>query len=185
MVIGYILYGQDNNLSFFANAPKNILCLHCGSCLDTSYYPKYLPLKKEVKDVSFTYDGRLIVSEKFKTFCDEYNVKGIEFFLVNEKPKFYFVSSNRFLNFDVEKRETRFENLCPYCSNYESVIGATPAFLKDIDVSIKEGFYRTDIEFGSGSEKSPLFIIGLRTKKLIMKQHFKGIEFEAIKKLAG
>ncbi len=37
MIIGYELNGIDNHSYFFDNAPNNIFCNICGSCIDRKY----------------------------------------------------------------------------------------------------------------------------------------------------
>jgi len=69
---------------------------------------------------------------------------------------------------------------CKSCEQFESIIGATPAYLKGLS-SLDKGFYRTDIEFGSSSEKSPLIIVddgtSFHTLSLVTKQYSEGNEF--------
>ncbi len=50
-------------------------------------------------------------------------------------------------------------------------------FIKDITLPITSGFYRTDIEFGSGREKFPLIVIGTKTAEIVRKEKMKGMDF--------
>ena len=67
---------------------------------------------------------------------------------------------------------------CSVCGQYESVVGATPVYVRNVRGPISGGVYRTDLEFGSGREKEPLVIMGLATYPLLMKEKLKGLEFE-------
>ncbi len=64
------------------------------------------------------------------------------------------------------------------CAAHESVVGANSVYLRNVRGPIGGGFYRTDLEFGSGREKHPLVIMGLATYPLLLKEKLKGLEFE-------
>lgn len=171
MIIAYSLCGHDNDSYFFEEAPDNLFCRNCGSCLDETYIPENMKIKRKY-DIGSSYDGREIVSTKFKSFCEENYPGEADFFPVTLKGDFFYMKVRRTLIFDVEKYGTRFEKLCALCGNYESIVGATPGILKNQYEPIERGFYRTDVIFGSGRGKSPFFIIGLKTKDEIKANHF-------------
>ncbi|MCA3009916.1 MAG: hypothetical protein INH34_16205 [Phycisphaerales bacterium] len=66
--------------------------------------------------------------------------------------------------FDPVRRKTRFEKKCALCGNFESIVGATPAFILESEKVEEMGMYCTDLCFGSGREKSPLFVVGASLK---------------------
>ena len=65
------------------------------------------------------------------------------------------------IEFDVERRKTRFEDYRQCCKKYHSVAGASPGFLKAPERLYGSQAFKTDIEFGSGDEKSSLIVIPL------------------------
>ena len=131
-------------------------------------------------EVSFTYDGRLIVSERFRQFCEGNALEGACFDLVNDRRKLYSLTSDRIVKFDANRREAEFSGLCDLCHQYEEVIGANPCFLENIDKPLLHGFYQTDLEFGSGAGKSAVLLVGTESKPLIEAELFKRTEFEEV-----
>ena len=177
-IIGYSVSAVDGDSYYFENAPASVFCPGCGSCVDDSYVPRSLRVRRPVYDACGTYDGRLIVSQKVKDFHDRHGCGPAEFRLVNRKRRWYMFRPTRVLEYDAERRGTRFMKYCAVCGRHEEVAGATPAFLRNLRGPIGEGFYRTDVEFGSGREKHPLVIMGLATYPLLLKEKLKGLEFE-------
>lgn len=127
---------------------------------------------KKKYDIGSSYDGREIVSARFKAFCEENYPGEADFFPVTMKADFFYMTIRRILVFDTEKYGTRFDKLCHLCGNYESITGCSPGLIKNQPEPIERGFYRTDVIFGSGREKSPFFIIGLKTKEEIKAMKF-------------
>lgn len=182
-IIAFVLGCSDNGASYFEDASDKVLCQKCKTCVDVKYYPTNLQnLRKEQKyDISATYDGVIIVSERVVHFCYENSLENIEFVKVNCEPNMYKLEPKCILKFDCDKRKTRFINKCEVCGNYKEVIGATPAFLKEVSQPILKGIYRTDISFGSGCAKQPLIIVGIETKKVIDQQKFRGIDWNEVR----
>jgi len=76
------------------------------------------------------------------------------------------------LQYDSQRRKTRFEEPFPECGAFYGVIDATPAFLLGVSQPISDGIYRTDLEFGSGPEQHRLIILSLRAAELIQAESF-------------
>lgn len=85
---------------------------------------------KTKKDISYTYDGFIIVSKKFKDFCTAFNYPFLEFVKLPSSPLFYWFKVNNIIGYDVEARKTRFLKFNERCNGYEEIIGATPVYLK-------------------------------------------------------
>jgi Zn finger protein HypA/HybF involved in hydrogenase expression len=171
MLIAYFLTGHDNGAYFLETAADELFCPNCKSCLDESYLPENIKIPKKY-DIGSSYDGRDIVSARFKAFCEEHYPDEADFFPVTKKLDFYCMKPRRILVFDAEKWNTKFEGLCPVCGNYKSITGRNPGILKYQHKPIEQGFYRTDVFFGSGRGKSPVIIIGLKTKLEIQERRF-------------
>lgn len=179
-VIAYSMSAPDGDGHFFEGAPSTSFCPECNSCIDQNFVPTNLKMKRKTYEVSCTYDNRMIVSQRFKDFCLQHSFEGTMFKLVNEKARLYLLESDREVSFDPERGQTRFENLCESCGQYESVVGAYPSFLRGITQPLRGGFYCSDLKFGSGREKSPILFVGIETKKLIEEALFKRTEFEEV-----
>lgn len=176
MKIAYCLFGPDNDTHMWAS--PEVTCPACGcSTVPVATNPEFR-LKKHKLDVSFTYDGACIVSSAFKDLCA--NEAGAQFQSLLKEPGFYRFMASQVVPFDAERRSTRFERLCAQCHNYESVVGATPAYLKGVSSPLQRGVYRTDLSFGSGNEKSPLLIVSPDVQERIHTAKLRGAEFSAI-----
>lgn len=180
MILGYYISGQDND-SYLNDAfyEKNIC-----DCIDfvknrQDFINKDFKIKKTKFDFSYTYDGALIASKRFKDFCEDNSLDNIDFYQLNSQIGFYLVKVNQIVKFDTERRDTRFLELSNSCGEYNEVIGATPIYLKD-NIELKNGFYRTDIEFGRGSAKAPLILVDKEGFKLLKKVNFKGLSGEEV-----
>lgn len=182
MILGYNLLAQDNGAHFFPDdVPDGILCPNCGTCLDYSWHPQELSFskKKALRDVSYTYDGRLIVSRKFKDFCTNQQYRGIQFHKVFHEPELYYLFPERILPFDSERRKTRFVNKCEICGGYESIVGADPTFLR-CTAAVSDGIFRSDLAFASGKEKFPVVIVGPETYGKMKAARLTGLIIEKI-----
>ena len=156
MIAASVLYGHDNNTFFFDNPPDGVCCTQCGTCLDYAYVPKklsYGPLRRY--DVSYTYDGRLILSARA---VDKLGLRDrpeeIRLVELDHNPRVYYALPTRVIAFDSVARRTSFEKPCAGCGGFESVVGATPAYLKGNGLPGR-GFFRTDLAFASRRENPP------------------------------
>ena len=177
-----VLYGHDNESYAFRNRNDAHRCPKCGGLLqkweqDLSGFK----LEKRNLDISYTYDGVLVVSKRFKEFVENKGFIGVEFRQLPDDSEFFSLVCNATVAFDFERRRTRFEDKCDKCGCYESVAGATPTFLKRGKEVSSNSLSRTDLEFGSGDEKHPLIICGAEVVQAIRRQGFRGIDFAEIR----
>mgnify|MGYP000484950517 CR=1 FL=1 len=179
MIISYTISGPDNDSYMFDSDTYLGDCSCCNARLKQKVNENFI-LGKNTYDISYTYDDYLIVSQGFKDFCIKTKQNNLNFHTLKSQPNFYFMEATSILEFDSLKRETEFINKCDCCGVYEELIGATPAFLKESKEIIKEGIYRTDIEFGSKKNRGPLIIMGVETLNVFREQRFKGLEYRAI-----
>lgn len=178
-LIAYRLSGPDNDTTFFEKEPPlGVLCKECQSCFDFKYHPSSLGILASKKyDVSFTYDNRIIVSNKFKEFCSRNKIEGLNFYQLDDKSLYYFIPEN-IIKINAEKSGIGFYDKCSLCVNYESAVGISSLSFNTKDIS--RGIYRTDICFGSEKEKSPVVIVDIETVNLMKKEKFTGIIFESV-----
>jgi hypothetical protein len=186
-LIGYNLSGPDNGTYMFRDRSGLKRCPLCGYRLDfISHNPDYQFRRREADqydgyvkrgaDFSSTYDMYKIVSDRFRAFCMEQEYTYLAFGeFSKDKSHFNFVA-NRIVEFDAVRRVTNFEKLCCACGNYESVVGAKPAYLLR-SKPLEDGFYRSDLLFGSGDSKGPLILVGIETREKLKAAKLKGLEF--------
>jgi len=160
--------------------PHPATCPTCGRKIDPDYVNPEFRANHRNWDIGATYDGYDIVSKAFRDCCRGNDLQGITFVPLPADPDFFVVRLSQVLRFDAERRGTRFEKLCPSCGKHNSVAGATPVFLRDIKEPIAEGFFRTDVEFGSAHEQGPLMLVGVRTAELLRMQRFRKCDLEAV-----
>ena len=182
MVFAYFLLGQDNN-SFFLDS-KNLLaptCSKCGYLYDLiNYFNPSFKLKRRTNDISYTYDGRCIVSLRFKEFCKREGYVGLTFKVFEREPNFYLFQVDNELSFDSAVSKTEFLEYCEECNNYKEIIGFSPGHLRSIGNRLSDGFYRTDLLFGSGNSKHPLIIVAPETKIKFEREKLQGGYLEPI-----
>jgi hypothetical protein len=132
MILGYYLQGQDNDSYLNADLyEKNI-----SECLDfvrnrEKYINQDFIVKRTKYEFSYTYDGALIVSQRFKDFCEKNKLKEIEFYQLKYQQEYYLFKVKKTIDFDVERRNTRFLEFNESCNEYNEVVGATPVCLKE------------------------------------------------------
>jgi hypothetical protein len=186
-LVGYILSGPDNGTFMFRRESEVKRCPVCGYRVDfLAYNPEYEFRRREADkydgyvkrgaDFSSTYDLYDIVSDHFRAFCLEQQYKGLAFGEFSNLNTHFSFMPDRIVPFDALRRTTNFEKLCRACGNYESVTGATPSYLLR-SKPLEDGFYRSDLLFGSGDSKGPLILVGIETREKLKAAKLKGLEF--------
>jgi hypothetical protein len=88
-------------------------CEACGDLLTKWDEPLTgVIVKKRKHDIGSTYDGVTLVSERFKAACESSNLSGLVFRQLPDDPAFYAILALRSVEFDAERRKTRFINPC-------------------------------------------------------------------------
>jgi hypothetical protein len=148
----FLLRGPDNHSYMYQGDARPPRCDECGAVQDPRWIDPSFVLTNRTYDASYTYDGCLIVSERFRASIG--GEAGVE---VVELPEngYYQMVVGRTVRFDARRRGTRFENLCASCG-FRDVAGATPVFLAE---AVDTGVAATDVLFGSGDEQHPLVIL--------------------------
>lgn len=199
----FCVYGQDNDSYAFREYPQltdnqrihqEVLpdmsgktnsglhrCEACGDLLNKWEEPlSGLVVKKRKLDIGSTYDGVTIVSQRFKSVYEERDLSGLEFRQLPDDPDFHSIRAVRAVGFDAKRRRTRYINPCPKCGRFESVVGATPVYLKEgVEIGQRE-FVRTDLEFGSNDEKHSLLLCGEDAEDILNSTDLKGLDLIAI-----
>ncbi len=202
-MIGYCVHGQRNDSYAFRDQPELTeyqrvhqelvpdmsgdsrpglrRCESCGELLDKwNESLDGLVVRKRSYDLSSTYDGIKTISERFKAFYDSAGLSGLVFHQLPNDPEFFAIRPERAVEYDAETRGTRFIKRCPQCGCYESVVGATPVYLKAGQGIEPNEFVRTDLEFGSEDEKSPLLLCGESAAAALQASKLKGLDLECI-----
>jgi hypothetical protein len=193
----FAVYGQDNDSYAFREYPPltNSHRIHqklipdmsgtchpgvrrCEFCSElAAKWDEPLPglvVKNRRYDISITYDGVELVSQLCKSACEASGLSGLVIRPLPDDPDFFAIRASRAIPFDSERRGTRFIKPCPASGRHESVVGATPAFLKTGTAVGGQEFVRTDLEFGSYDGKHPLLICGEVAANALCPRKLKG-----------
>lgn len=179
-VYAYRLLGLDNHAYFFnENTPTSIFCQKCGRVIDYDYFPEEISPNNKL-DVGFTYDGRCIVSGRFKSLIQTLT-DNVTFIQVNSKKDLYVIRPQNILEWDALQKE----NYCELCHQYYDQVVPYPSFLEKKLGLIEDGVFRTSIGFGSGKEiDKGSIILGVKTaetiKRVAKEQKFRGLELSAV-----
>ncbi|CTR29901.1 hypothetical protein [Escherichia coli] len=183
IIIGYQLSAVDNHAYFFDDAPDNIFCDKCGCCIDNTYLPEDLKTRNKC-DIGYTYDGRPIVSLKFKEYIEGL-VLNVDFFPVNKKQTLFLMKPKDIVSYTAYKKK----NYCDKCHQYHDQVMPDPTFYDETGCILEKGMFFTSESFGSGKEKSPSIILGIETAKIIsdaIKIHkFRGADISKITARVG
>jgi hypothetical protein len=140
------------------------------------------PIVKPPKyDASYSYDGVLVVTERFREVVEAKGITSLEFRPL--QGRLFSARSNTSVQFDAVLQGTRFIKRCDTCGNYESVVGATPISLLSGETIPERGFVRTDLEFGSSDEKSSKELCGDEAAREIQKAGLRGVDLLPVKKM--
>ncbi|MEZ6121496.1 MAG: hypothetical protein R3C28_33745 [Pirellulaceae bacterium] len=162
--------------------PHPATCPTCGRKTDPAYINPHFRVRRRKRDLTATYDGYVLVSARFRRFCESNNWHhDVQFAKLPADDDYFAFKPSRTLEFDAERRKTRFEDHCPECGEYFNVIGATPVFLRNVSQPLSEGFFRSDLEFASGHEQHPLIILGIETAQAVKREAFQKIHLGPIK----
>lgn len=152
-------------------------CEVCGGLLAKWDAPlNELIVKKRKYDIAATYDGVDIVSERFRSVYESYQLTGLTFRQLPDDPAFFAIRAINVVAFDTERRMTEFLDQCATCGQYDSVVGSTPVFLKLGSVVEAKEFARTDVEFGSDDTKHSLLLCGEEAARVLTNAKLRGLD---------
>ena len=200
MVVAYLLSPHDNDsymLGEDQRSAKNpgpfydwrfylegkihpACCPTCGRKIDTDYLNSAFRVKRRRMDFSETYDGYTIVSKRFKAFCEAREL-GARFTPLPADPSFFWLRAKRIVKCDLRSGETERLNKCPRCHEYHDVVG-TDSVLWGAKKPVAKGLYRSDLEFASGHEQSPLLVVDVGTAQQMKRMKFRGLELDEIER---
>lgn len=180
----YVLWAADNDCYWIPELKDpRYCCPICASKLSRSIENPDFYLKKKNYDISITYDGFLIASDKFVTALKKVFMNNIfECVPIKADKRYrgnYFkVEFRDILEIDQEKAVPEFGSVCSSCGQFEHVVGARGYYLHGAPLGA--GIFRTDIEFGSGFEKSPAIVVGVDSVEMLKVAGLKGVSLDPV-----
>ena len=173
-VVAKLIFGYDVEYMYQSPSLMPGLCDVCHNRLEDVPNMAY-KMRKKKGDMFYTYDHYCIVTEKFKSFCDENHYPGLKFTAITASPGFYHFMPTIVYKLDCVRGGTRFMNHRECCGSYDEVIGM-PEF-KEVDFFMPNDDFicRSEHLFGTREKKSPLIIIGLDTMRKMKSYGLRGI----------
>ena len=174
---------QDNGLYFLYDRADLRRCAVCNQLLNKWEEDlASVPITKTPRyNFSYSYDGVLVATRRVKELIEGEGLVGMTFRPLQRD--LFAARPSAVVAFDAKGRGTRFENKCDTCVSYESVVGATPIMLRAGEGVGANAFARTDLEFGSNDEKTPMVLCGDEVASALKKSKLRGVDVVRVKGL--
>ena len=138
-------------------------CLGCGFRTDFEFTNPSFRIPGKRYDFSITYDWASVVSQRFKTFCEESNYTGLRFVPLPKAKGFFHFLVDNILELDFKRIGLKREHLCGQCGQYREVFGLKTHYVVNLERPLPDGIWRSDVLIGSGNMKAPVaFLSGRR-----------------------
>ncbi|UBD66307.1 hypothetical protein K6V25_05630 [Bacteroides salyersiae] len=178
-LVAKIVMGHDI-AHMYSNENRPGTCPICHNTIEKIPDPLYKVPKKK-GDMFYTYDGFCIVSENFKSFCDERVYPHLTFVPLTKSVGYYFFVPQDIYKLDYIRRNVQFIDKRTCCGCYDEVIGMSPSYKKiDFSTPTNDFICRSEYNFGSYGCKSPLIIVGLDTAAVMKSYGLKGICYDKV-----
>lgn len=171
------ILGHDNETSFITDDVELAVCPGCLLPRDKWSLPlQGKRIRKRTLDISSTYDGFRVASQRFVEEYRKHNLVGLQFLVLPDDPQFAVVYPTHVVPLDVEQTHLEFEDRCPVCGEWDTIVlSGNPICLKSPVSVSPEGFARTDYELATHEEKSPILICGQLAMEVLRSSNLKGL----------
>ncbi|WP_139140378.1 hypothetical protein [Variovorax boronicumulans] len=159
-----------------AGRPHPATCPVCGVKVDAHYIGPRYRVKKRRRDITATYDGYILVSERLRSVLQEGGAAKEDFIALPADPNFYWLRPQKTLEYLAAERAKR----CPACGQFVDEVAPIPLFLGKLVEPIAAGVYRSSLEFGSAPLKAFQVVVGVRTALAIQANSLVGIDLEEL-----
>ncbi len=153
-------------------------CRQCGSLLDFGYASRKARLRGKW-DIAWA-NTRIVASERFREFCLGCGTPETDFRLVNKLHKLYEVWPRQIVEVDRDRSKPEFSEFCISCGNFGCYLLGDGLYLSGTGEPLKPGFYRTDLVYGCGMDKTPLIIAAPETTAQLRAAKFRLLRFRPI-----
>ena len=177
--IGFEITGADAGWYYADDERPGIACLNCQSVTNHDFVSRAAEVKRG-RDFAFTYDGHLLVSDRFRRFCLDSGYGDVVFEAATAKGDYFDLRPTRVLNVDVIRSKCRFTAACTSCGQFVGIHSGVGTIFKDVATPLVDGFYRTDIYWAHAWNKAPEFIVAPETRRKIKAAGFRGLVYFAI-----
>ncbi len=179
-VVAKILLGYDIEYMYKRVDDDPGVCPVCHTALKKIPNPEY-KIQKKKGDVFYTYDSFLVVTEKFKRFCEINKYENLKFTPLPKSPGYYFFEAGNIFKIDPKKSWFNFGKKQECCGQYEGVTVETNLWKdRDFHLSTQDFISQVDYWLGYKNHKSPLIIIGSETAGKMKKYGISGTYFDNV-----
>lgn len=158
-----------------SGVPHPATCGMCGRKTRADFVDAAFRVKKRRRDVTATYDGYVIVSQRLVDFGLAHACELDGLVELPGDRGFYWFRPSRTLAFAATT-----SNPCPTCHAFYNVIGPQPVFCQELRGPLAPGFYRSDLEFGSGPEQGPVIVVGAETGDALRRARLSGLHLRPL-----
>jgi hypothetical protein len=176
-VVAKMLFGYDIEYMYKTVDDDPGLCPVCHTALKKIPNPEY-KMQKKKGDVFYTYDSFLVVTEKFKKFCETNEYLNLKFTPLPKSPGYYFFEARNIFKVDPKMSSFKFGKKHECCGEYEEITVETSLWKdKNFNTQTQDFISQTDYWFRYKNHKSPNIIIGVETAGKMKKYGISGIYF--------
>ena len=152
----------DNMYNFYKGEKDPGLCEKCKTRLKMIPNPNYR-VRIKGRDFQNTYDGYYIVSERFKSFCEQNNYPNLSF--TQTKTKGYYTFLPQKIYQTSSDIGITYSHLNECCDLYSHVYVSHRLYVRDKNFIQEEDDFiaRTEILYGDNSYKYYMIVIGNKT----------------------
>jgi hypothetical protein len=165
VLIGYVPYPKDIDSQMWSCRFEEFeRCEACNLRMDyLGSNPKFRP-PRSAPDYGSTWDGELIASRRFREFCEDAGLTGIDYLPLEKDADHFHARRSRViaLNQDVSKAVLK-DGPCKRCGQYRIVKWNNP-WAYQVREPLLRGFWRSDVLVGEGNTKSPFKIVSPLTR---------------------
>lgn len=159
--------------------PDSVFCPGCGWKLVWDWVRPDYRLARSRLDVSVTYDGARIVSERAREVLLACGADPAAFLSLSLEPGFHVLAPRAVVRLDPSRCGWRTERPCPVCELPESRVGLDPIVLAEPwpDTLV---LARSDVLYGSCNGRHPLLLVHPRAGETMRRARLRGVSFRPV-----
>jgi hypothetical protein len=172
----YFIIDPENGTDMLPEDRAALVCHGCGMILNDDYVNPNYKARKTFADVSHTYDGFRIASQRFVDTIMATGCHGCQFEPLPRSPTFYRVKVRNTLQL-TRPPELKFEEFCSVCDRYVCVHGFEHLRIPVPSKGLVDDIYRSDFKMGYRLMMFHLWITNDVVKKKLKAAKLKGLSF--------
>lgn len=183
---------------FMYNSPNLILgqCPYCHNTIEKIPNVNFV-IRKKKGCIYGTYDGFVVVNQKFKQFCEKQKYANLTFVPLVKSEGWYFFMPNEIFQVDEKRTVIRHANYnqgrykrkgimegndpCPHCGQYDWTGSGSFTYSKTRLLDSEDFIMRLPDFYGDFNGKFPIIVVGKKTAELLKLNGLTaGVDFEDV-----